>query len=295
MNTNGHQLDKATLDYSRVEAAIRYLDENLREQPDLDDVAAATGLSPYHFHRLFARWVGTTPKRFLQYLTAEYARQRLLETSSVLEAAWDAGLSGSGRLHDLMINVEAVTPGQLKRLGDDLVIRYGVHPSPFGDCLLAVTDRGICGLEFLAGRTSDDTRDELVARWPGAQIESRPEETALFLESLFPEPGAGPIGPYTLLIKGTNFQLQVWRALLEIPPGALVTYGGIARHLGKPGASRAVGQAVGSNPISYLIPCHRVIASAAGLGGYRWGLERKQALLGWEALRANTSAVASDV
>lgn len=295
MRTNGHQLEKANLDYARVEEAIRYLDENLRQQPDLDELAAAAGLSPYHFHRLFSRWVGTTPKRFLQYLTAEYAKKRLLETTSVLEAAWDVGLSGSGRLHDLMINVEAVTPGELKRLGDDLVIRYGLHPSPFGKCLLAVTDRGICGLEFLAGRTADETLDQFAARWPGAELENRPEETATLLGSLFPEPGLGPTGPFTLLVKGTNFQLQVWKALLEIPPGALVSYGALARHLGKPGASRAVGQAVGSNPISYLIPCHRVIASAAGLGGYRWGLPRKQALLGWEALRADSSATAADL
>ena len=293
MRANGHHLEEANLDYRRVEAAIRYLEENLREQPELDELAAAAGLSPYHFHRLFARWVGTTPKRFLQYLTAEYAKKRLIETSSVLEAAWDTGLSGGGRLHDLMINVEAVTPGELKRLGDELVIRYGFHPSPFGDCLLAVTDRGICGLEFLAGRTAEETKNELAARWPSAELEHRPKETVALLGSLFPEPGAGPTGPYTLLIKGTNFQLQVWRALLEVPPGALVSYGSIARHLGKPGASRAVGQAVGSNPISYLIPCHRVIASTTGLGGYRWGLPRKQALLGWEALRANSTGAAS--
>ena len=285
MKTNGRHSHTATLDYSRIEEAIRYLDRNLHQQPELEEVAAAVGLSPYHFHRLFARWVGTTPKRFLQFLTADYARKRLLESCSVLEAAWDAGLSGSSRLHDLMINVEAVTPGELKRLGGDLVIRYGVHPSPFGDCLLAITDRGICGLEFLAGRTAEEARGELAARWPGAELEHRPGETAKFLSSLFPQSGAGPVGPYTLLIKGTNFQLQVWRALLEVPVGALVTYGAIAKHLGKPGASRAVGRAVGANPISYLIPCHRVIASAAGLGGYRWGLERKQALLGWEALR----------
>lgn len=290
MKTNNSHLEAANLDYARVEAAIHYLDENLRQQPELEEVATAAGLSPYHFHRLFARWVGTTPKRFLQYLTAEYAKKRLQETSSVLEAAWDSGLSGGGRLHDLMINVEAVTPGELKSLGETLVIRFGIHPSPFGDCLLAITDRGICGLEFLAGRTAGETIATLTERWPGAELVERPSETEALLTTLFPEPGHGPAGPYSLLVKGTNFQLQVWRALLEIPPGGLVTYGAIAKRLGKPGASRAVGQAVGANPISYLIPCHRVIASAAGLGGYRWGLERKQALLGWEAFQVDTHA-----
>ena len=290
MKTNGNRHDTATRDYERVEAAIQYLDLHVKQQPELDELAEAAGLSSYHFHRLFSRWVGTTPKRFLQFLTAEYAKKRLHETSNVLEAAWDTGLSGGGRLHDLMVNVEAVTPGELKKRGEDLVIRYGVHSSPFGDCLLAVTDRGICALEFLAGRTPEEAVAEFALRWPEADIQKRPAETAVLLDNLFPEPGIGPVGPFTLLIKGTNFQLQVWRALLEIPPGALVSYGAIARHLGKAGGARAVGQAVGSNPISYLIPCHRVIASAAGLGGYRWGLPRKQALLAWEAVLADSNS-----
>ena len=283
MQDTANQLTSSSRDYERIELAIRYLEENFQLQPDLDEVAGATGLSPYHFHRLFSRWVGTTPKRFLQFLTVEYAKDRLRESSSVMEAAWDAGLSGGSRLHDLMVTVEAVTPGEFKQGGTDLVVRWGVHPTPFGECILGVTDRGLCALEFLTERSSQEIRDELSRRWPGAELQEAGDETAPYLERLFPEPGAVPRGPFTLLIKGTNFQLQVWQALLQIPPGHLTSYGAIAKHLGRPGASRAVGQAVGWNPISYLIPCHRVIQSAAGLGGYRWGLPRKQAMLAWEA------------
>ena len=283
MNSNGYTLPEASRDYERIEQALRYLEENLRDQPDLDEVAAEVGLSPYHFHRLFSRWVGTTPKRFLQFVTVEYAKERLHQTENVLEAAWDAGLSGGGRLHDLMVTVEAVTPGEYKKYGTDLEIRYGMHPTPFGECLLGATDRGLCSLEFLSGRSAEEARQQLARRWPGAQLLSSPEEAEPYLQRLFPESGSEPRGPFTLLIKGTNFQLQVWQALLRIPPGTLTTYGAIARHLDKPGASRAVGQAVGYNPISYLIPCHRVISSTTGLGGYRWGLPRKRAILAWEA------------
>jgi AraC family transcriptional regulator, regulatory protein of adaptative response / methylated-DNA-[protein]-cysteine methyltransferase len=183
-----------------------------------------------------------------------------------------------------------VTPGEYKRHGTDLEIRYGVHPSPFGDCLIGTTDRGICALEFLSGRSPDEGLDELARRWPGADLVPSSRETGHLLHDLFPEPGAGPRGPFTLYIKGTNFQLQVWQALLRIPPGALTSYGAIARHLDRPGASRAVGQAVGWNPISYLIPCHRVISSTSGFGGYRWGLPRKRALLAWEMAAAEAGS-----
>jgi len=284
MNSNGSRLRTAAQDYQRIERALCYLEENYRDQPDLENLAAAIGLSPFHFHRLFSRWVGTTPKRFLQFVTVEYAKERLHSTENVLEAAWDVGLSGGGRLHDLMVTVEAVTPGEYKRHGADLTIRYGIHPTPFGECLLGLTERGLCALEFLSERSAEETCRGLAERWPGANLVQSPEETAPFLEKLFPKPGAAPRGPFTLHIKGTNFQLQVWQALLRIPAGALTTYGAIARHLGKPGAPRAVGQAVGWNPISYVIPCHRVISSTTGLGGYRWGLPRKQAILGWEAV-----------
>jgi len=278
-------LDEAAKDYERIETAIRFLEANLRQQPSLEEVAAAVGLSEYHFHRLFSRWVGTTPKRFLQFLTAEYAKERLAESASVLDTAYDAGLSGGGRLHDLMVTLEAISPGEYKRGGTGLVISYGIHPSPFGACLLAVTERGICGLEFLADRTGKRTREDLAARWPGADLHQDPMRTAPYLARLFPPSDRKDRGPITLLVKGTNFQLSVWQALLRIPSGELVGYGDIARNLGKPGAARAVGSAVGSNPISYLIPCHRVIRAVADFGNYRWGAARKKAMIGWEAAR----------
>ena len=279
-------LDEAAEDYERIETAIHFLEQNFRQQPSLEEVAAAVGLSEYHFHRLFSRWVGTTPKRFLRFLTAEYAKERLADSASVLDAAYDAGLSGSGRLHDLLVNLEAISPGEYKRGGAGLVIAYGIHPSPFGACLLAVTERGVCGLEFLADRSGRQTREDLAARWPGAELVEDPALTAPYLERLFPPSGEHDGVPIPLLVKGTNFQLSVWQALLRIPPGDLVGYGDIARHLGKPGAARAVGSAVGANPISYLIPCHRVIRSVADFGNYRWGAERKKAMIGWEAARA---------
>jgi AraC family transcriptional regulator of adaptative response/methylated-DNA-[protein]-cysteine methyltransferase len=276
-------LDEAAKDYQRIETAIRFLEENFRQQPSLEEVAAAVGLSEYHFHRLFSRWVGTTPKRFLQFLTAEYAKERLAGSASVLDTAYDAGLSGGGRLHDLMVTLEAISPGEYKRAGTGLVISYGIHPSPFGACLLAVTERGVCGLEFLADRTGKQTREGLAARWPGADLQQDSMRTASYLARLFPPSDRKDRAPITLLVKGTNFQLSVWQALLRIPSGELVGYGDIARHLGKPGAARAVGSAVGSNPISYLIPCHRVIRAVADFGNYRWGAARKKAMIGWEA------------
>lgn len=286
MRETSHGLLEASRDYQRIADAIRYLDENFRQQPDLDRVAAAVGLSPHHFHRLFSRWVGTTPKRFLQFVTADYARQRLRETANVLDAAWDAGLSGGGRLHDLMVTVEAVTPGEYKSLGQNLMIRFDIHPTPFGDALLAATDRGLCSLEFVDRRSLHDLRAGLQRRWPEAALVQSPDPTRSFLGRLFPAPGREPTGPFTLHIKGTNFQLQVWQALLRIPAGSLTTYGDLARSLDRPRAARAVGQAVGWNPVSYVIPCHRVISSTVGFGGYRWGLARKRAILGWEALAA---------
>ncbi|MEE8138562.1 MAG: methylated-DNA--[protein]-cysteine S-methyltransferase [Thermoanaerobaculia bacterium] len=284
---NGRQ---ALQDYRRVERAIRFLEANLNEQPSLEEMAAAVGLSQYHFHRLFSRWAGTTPKRFLQYLTAQYAKQQLRRSKSVLEATWEAGLSSPGRLHDLLVSVEAVSPGEYKGRGAGLTIRWGIHPSPFGSCLLAVTERGICGLEFLADRAPAAAADHLQARWSEAELRRAPRETAALLRRIFSSASDRPAGPLHLMVQGTNFQLQVWQALLRIPAGAVITYGELARQLGRPQASRAVGGAVGRNPIAYLIPCHRVIRAVGGLGGYRWGRERKQALLAWEAAGLDSAA-----
>lgn len=271
------------LDYVRVEKAIHYLEENFRRQPQLEEVARAAGLSEYHFQRLFRRWVGVSPKRFLQVLTAEHARGLLRGQRSVLDAAYEVGLSGGGRLHDLMVAVDAVTPGEVRRLGSGLVVRHGVHPTPFGDALVAVTDRGICGLDFLQEGGEPAALEELRACWPQATLCEDPETTAPLAERVFH--GATPGARLPLFLGGTNFQVKVWEALLRIPAGFVVSYGEVAELAGVPGAMRAVGTAVGRNPVAYLIPCHRVIRKSGALGEYRWGTTRKRALLGWEAAR----------
>jgi AraC family transcriptional regulator of adaptative response/methylated-DNA-[protein]-cysteine methyltransferase len=280
-------------DYDRVGRAIRFLEARRAAQPSLDELAAVMGLSPHHCHRLFSRWVGTTPKRFLQALTAEHAKQALAESRSVLDAAFAAGLSSPGRLHDLMVNLEAVSPGEYRAGGDGIEIRWGTHATPFGEAFLGITGRGICALEFLAGRQPEEAADELAAAWPAATLLRDRAATGRIVARVFPEPNVRPEGPFHLLVRGTNFQVRVWQALLRVPPGAVISYGDLARRLGKPGAARAVGGAVGSNPISYLIPCHRVVREATGLGEYRWGAVRKHALLAWEAARLPGPAAAT--
>ncbi len=275
-----------TLDYARIEKAILFLEENFRRQPALGEIATRVGLSEYHFQRLFRRWAGISPKRFLQYLTAEYARELLQQSRSTLEVAYDAGLSGPGRLHDLLVNVEAMTPGELKRGGEGLAIRYGIGPSPFGECLLALTERGICALSFLVDEGREAAIAELRRRWPGADFREDPAAILPVLRRIFDrssEPGGSPL---SLHLQGTNFQLKVWEALLRIPPGSALSYEDVAAELGTPGAARAVGGAVAQNPVAFLIPCHRVIRRTGAFGEYRWGSARKKALLGWEAARA---------
>ena len=289
MNAVQQSRPGAENDYERVGRAIRHLERHRAEQPSLDELAAVMGLSPHHCHRLFSRWVGTTPKRFLQVLTAEHAKRALAESRSVLDAAFDAGLTSPGRLHDLMVTLEAVSPGEYRSAGDGLEIRWGVHPTPFGEAFLAVTGRGICALEFLADRAPEEAAAALAAAWPAAAVLRHPAATAPVVERVFPADGFRPEGPFHLLVRGTNFQVRVWQALLRIPPGAVISYGDLARRLGNPGAARAVGSAVGANHVSYLIPCHRVVREATGLGEYRWGAERKHALLAWEAARAARS------
>jgi AraC family transcriptional regulator, regulatory protein of adaptative response / methylated-DNA-[protein]-cysteine methyltransferase len=271
------------LDYARIEKAIRYLDENFRRQPELAEVAAAVGLSEYHFQRLFRRWAGVTPKRFLQFLTAEYARGLLQESYTVLDAAYEAGLSGPGRLHDLLVNVDGVTPGEARRLGAGVTIRYGVHPSPFGDCLVAGTDRGVCAVTFLDEEGQAGALAGVAERWKNADLRADQAATAPLAERIFATGGREPV---PLHLDGTNFQIRVWEALLRIPGGSLVTYEQIATSLGSPAALRAVGTAVGRNPIAYAIPCHRVIRKTGAFGEYRWGTARKRAMLGWEAARS---------
>ena len=289
-------LEQANGDYQVIEAAIRWLDAHREAQPELADVAAAAGMSASHLQRLFTRWVGISPKRFLQYLTIEHAKTLLDESRSVLDTALGAGLSGPGRLHDLFIGCEAVTPGQYGRRGEGLAIGYGTHPTPFGTALLGVTERGICFLAF-ADHGGDVLRDalrDLRARWPRASLCERPETTGPLVRRIFGgarspglagSQGGAPVrsGGLSVWLHGTNFQIRVWEALLRIPAGRVVSYGDLARSMGRPEAARAVAGAVGSNPVSYLIPCHRVIRGLGGVGGYRWGIARKRAILAWES------------
>jgi len=274
-------------DYERIGATLRYLAAHWEEQPGLDEIAARSGLSPFHFQRVFTRWVGLSPKQFLKKLTLEEAKRRLASSASVLDAAYDSGLSGPSRLHDLFVSCEAMSPGEFKALGGTLHLHWGKAPSPFGPALILFTDRGICAMGFLDGEDDATSFDDLVGRFPGASLREDQEGAAALAERIFTLPGrtvaAPDVPPLKLLLKGTRFQIQVWDALMRLPPGALTTYGDLAMRLGMPkGAARAIGGAVGANPISWLIPCHRVIRGTGALGGYHWGLPRKLAMLGWE-------------
>jgi len=269
-------------DYTRIEQAIHYLETNYRRQPELAEVAGAVGLSEFHFQRLFTRWAGISPKRFLQFITKEGAKE-LLQHASVLETAYGVGLSGPGRLHDLMVTTEAVTPGQVRAKGQGLIIEYGFGATPFGEALVGLTGRGICFLGFVEQKR-EATLDILRSEWPLAALEHAPGRAARILSSVFE--ADSPSGPLPLHLNGTNFQIKVWQALLNIPAGSATTYEGIAAAIGQPAAARAVGTAIGHNPIAYLIPCHRVLRKVGDFGNYRYGSARKKALLGWEAARA---------
>jgi len=277
---------KLCRDYARVEASIRFLETHHQDQPGLADIAAAAGLSEYHFQKLFSRWVGISPKRFLQFLTKEHAKKLIEGSGTVLDTTYDSGLSSPGRLHDLFVTCEAVTPGEYKKRGAGLDIRYGFHPSPFGECLLAVTDRGLCALTFVQDDDRHRPVTELERQWPQAHIRKAPDASAGLLDSIFGYPHDHPPAPLYLFVKGTNFQIKVWEALLKIPLGRAVTYEDIARHIGMPNAQRAVGNAVGRNPIPFLIPCHRVLRKMGAFGYYGGGPSRKKAILGWESTLA---------
>ncbi len=269
-------------DYRRVEQAVRYLDEHAPEQPSLDRVAGHLGLSRYHFQRLFRRWAGVSPKRYLQHLTAEAAKELLRASASVLETAYETGLSGPGRLHDLFVSVESVTPGQFKERGRGIEVRYGLHPTPFGECLLALSERGICDLRFLEVGERRRAVEELREAWRGPRLRPDPAACGKVVERVFGRPRDPGAGPLPVLLRGTNFQAKVWRALLHIPEGVAVSYRALAEWVGEPSAVRAVAGAVGRNPIAYLIPCHRVLRSSGEVGGYRWGVTRKRAILARE-------------
>jgi len=276
-------LSQAALDYRRIENALRFLRANFRRHPSLAEAAAHVHLSEFHFERLFQRWAGTTPKRFLQFLTAEYAKPLLRQSASILEAAYEAGLSGPGRLHDLFLNCEAVTPGTYKQGGNGITIRYGIHATPFGGCLFALTDKGLCALRFVSENTAFAEIHELRAEWPGAIFVEDSKLAGEVARRLFLRAKRGGTTPFHLHLRGTNFQLKVWQALLSMPSGTLASYSKIAGLIGHPRAVRAVGTAVGKNPVAFLIPCHRVIQSLGTIGNYRWGAERKEAMIGWEA------------
>jgi AraC family transcriptional regulator, regulatory protein of adaptative response / methylated-DNA-[protein]-cysteine methyltransferase len=273
-------------DYQLVEHALHYLADNYQHQPELQEIAASVGYSEFHFQRLFSRWVGISPKRFLQFLTKEHARQLLDGASSVLDASYQSGLSGTGRLHDLFVACEAVTPGEYKNRGEGLTVAYAFHATPFGECLLAVTGRGICGLSFVSSGGRQELLADLRKRWSRADLHLDPFVTEPVLAQIFPSTASPAEQPLRLFLNGTNFQIKVWEALLRIPAGQVVAYEDIATFIGMPTAARAVSRAVAANPIAYIIPCHRVIRKMGVLGGYRWGVERKQAILGWEMAKA---------
>lgn len=273
-----------TYTFRQIAQAIDHLTTHFRDQPSLADLAGQVNLSEFHFQRLFTEWAGVSPKKFGQYLTLEHAKQQLRHGAPLAEAAHQAGLSGTGRLHDLFVTIEGVTPGQFKQAGAGLTLSYGVFDSPFGGYVLGAINGKIAVLHFLSD--GDDPTAIVTAAWPGVTI--RHDSTAVqhLANQVFPVVDSSPTAPLPVLLRGSAFQLKVWEALLKIPEGRLVSYDQIADAIGQPTASRAVGTAIGSNPVGYLIPCHRVIKKTGLFGGYRWGMARKQAMLGWEAARA---------
>ncbi len=270
-------------DYDKIAMAIRYIREHVNQQPTLNEIAAQVHLSPYHFQRLFNRWAGVTPKRFLQVLTLNHAKVLLNESKrSVLDISDAVGLSSGSRLYDHFIHIEAVTPSQYKQAGQDLTIFYGYHVTPFGKAFIALTSRGVCKLIFIESETKPTLLDDLQHEWPQAALVENQHKTASTIEAMFYKQRTGK-HPLSLLVRGTNFQVKVWQALLNIKHGNITTYSDIARAIGKPNAARAVGSAIGANPVAFIIPCHRVIQKNGGLGGYHWGETRKHAMLTREA------------
>ena len=277
-------------DYERVASAIAFIQSHHHQQPDLATIARHVHLNEHHFQKLFTRWAGVSPKRFVQLLTLESTKQRLISTQSLLAVALDSGLSSPSRLHDLYVQFEAMTPADYRNGGAGLVISYGLHPTRFGTALIAQTKRGICSLQFC--EPSDLMRDVdwLRQQWPQAELQQQPEQTQLVADHLNQSLKVDTQQPLTVLVKGTNFQTQVWRALLTLPPGCLFTYQEVANRIDRPKAARAVGTAIGANPVGYLIPCHRVIRATGEMGGYRWGSLRKTVMLGWEAAQFQEDA-----
>lgn len=271
-------------DYERIAQAIDFIVGQVNSQPTLDEIAAHVHLSPFHFQRLFSRWAGVTPKRFLQVLTLERAKQLLSESRSLLEVSDSVGLSSGSRLYDHFVHLEAVTPGEYKTGGAGLTIEYAVHDSPFGKAFIAITSRGICNFSFLEHAEIDEHLTDLYKNWPHGTLHENRQRTLAVVQTMFREEKKLE-RPVSLHVCGTNFQVSVWKALLRIPPAAVASYSQVATAIGHPKSARAVGLAVGANPIAFLIPCHRVIQQSGKLGGYRWGETRKQAIHAWESAR----------
>lgn len=279
MTQHVSQLD----DYARVRDVLSFLTENWRDQPPLEQLAARARMSPDGLQRLFTRWAGLTPKAFLQALTLDHARAMLKDSASILDTSYEVGLSGPGRLHDLFVTHEGMPPGVYKQKGAGLTISYGFHPSPFGVALVMVTEFGLCGLAFADADGEKAALNDMTSRWPHAQYTEDSARTAPFAARIFASDAFVDGQPLRVTFIGTDFEIRVWETLLKIPVGKATTYGDIASAVGSPKAARAVGAAVGKNPISFVVPCHRVLGKSGDMTGYHWGLTRKRAILGWEA------------
>jgi AraC family transcriptional regulator, regulatory protein of adaptative response / methylated-DNA-[protein]-cysteine methyltransferase len=284
--------DEPHSDYERVRRIIAFISERWRDQPSLEAIADHVGLSTTHVHHLFRRWAGLSPKAFLQALTLDNAKALLSDSASVLDATYEVGLSGPARLHDLFVTHEAMTPGDYKAGGSGLTMRFGFHPSPFGEAVLIATDRGLAGLGFVDDGDRQAALSDLTRRWPKAAYVEDEAATAPLARRIFNPSQWQAEQPLRVVLIGTDFEVRVWQTLLRIPRDKATTYSDIARHIGKPAACRAVGAAVGKNPVSFVVPCHRVLGRSGALTGYHWGLTRKQAILGWEAGKALGGAAA---
>jgi AraC family transcriptional regulator, regulatory protein of adaptative response / methylated-DNA-[protein]-cysteine methyltransferase len=273
-------------DYAVVRRTVAFISEHWRTQPDIESIAHACGATPDELHHLFRRWAGLTPKEFIAAITLDHARRLLRDSASVLDASYAVGLSGPGRLHDLFVTHEAMSPGEWKAGGEGLTLAYGFHPSPFGDALVIVTERGLAGLAFADAGEKASALDDIRRRWPRAQFREEPARTATFARRIFDPRLWQRDHPLRVVMIGTDFEVRVWETLLKVPMGRATTYSDIATRIRAPRAARAVGAAVGKNPIAFVVPCHRVIGKSGDLTGYHWGLTRKRAMLGWEAGKA---------
>ncbi|MGQ7793073.1 methylated-DNA--[protein]-cysteine S-methyltransferase [Faunimonas sp. B44] len=276
------QADCPESDYDVVRRVIEFVSHNWRDQPSLERIAEAVGMEPIRLQKLFTRWAGLSPKAFVQALTLKHARELLRESATVLDTAYEVGLSGPARLHDLFITHEALTPGAYRARGAGMLIRWGFHPSPFGLALVMATDLGLAGLAFADPGQEEAAFEDMAKRWPQAGYVEDPVATAPYARRIFDRAEWRPDRPLKVVLIGSDFEVRVWETLLAVPLGRLTTYGDIAHHIAAPKAARAVGAAIGRNPLSFVVPCHRVVGGTGSLTGYHWGLTRKRAMLGWE-------------